>query len=110
MEKIFESTPSPAYIEVFHTAQSKLAAGDIEEGKKFLQEAIDLAVLENKEKDFVWYMKGTQAYLDKDEEALQEAIVNVGESPNADILQRFLDKLQSNEELDYGQDYGQGEL
>lgn len=109
MEGKFESTPSPEYVEIFHKAQELLLLGDVENSKAILQEVIAKAALENDD-NFVWYAKGTLAYADRDQAGLQEAIARLGENPNAEILGRFLAKIESGDDLDYSQDYGQGKI
>lgn len=109
MEQPFQKPPA-SYLDIFHSAQAKLVEGDIDEGRRILSQAIEAGAGEQDIQDFVWYMKGTEAYLNKDEVALQEAIENVQQPVNVGILQNFLSKLQSGQELNYSQDYGQGKL
>ena len=110
MEKKFESVPPPEYIDIFHDAQEKLLAGDTEAGIEELVKAIEAGSVEEGEEAFVWYMKGTLAYVEKDQESLMEAISNLGKDPNGEILGRFLARLESGKEPDYKNDYGQGAL
>jgi len=100
MKESFERQ-EPKYLEIFHAAQAKLLEGDVEAGKKLLIEATELV----DDKDFLEYIKGTQAYLDGDRENLELAISKLGGHPNVAILQRFFQRLELGEEANYSADY-----
>lgn len=104
MRKPFE-TQSQNYLDIFHLAQSRLLEGDIEGGKKLLNQAAELAVVIKDERDFLGYIKGTLAYLEKDENLLRGVINDIGDPVNKAILKRFLTRLESGEEVDYNKDY-----
>lgn len=100
MNELFERQ-EPRYLEIFHAAQAKLLEGDVEAGKELLIQAAELT----DDEDFLRYIKGTQAYLGGDRESLRGSISSLGEHPNAAILQKFLERLESGEEADYSSDY-----
>jgi hypothetical protein len=89
MNEIFE-TPKQDYLEIFHAAQARLAAGDLENGKELLAQAAELVDVMGDEQDFSEYIKGTQAYLDKNADLLRGVIGRIQEPTNKAILERFV--------------------
>jgi hypothetical protein len=104
MDKSFELRDR-SYLDIFHLAQSRLLEGDIEDGKKLLNQAAELVGVIKDEHDFLEYIKGTLAYLEKDENLLRGAINSIKDPVNKGILKRFLTRLESGEEVDYNKDY-----
>ncbi|PLX24907.1 hypothetical protein C0580_03730 [Candidatus Parcubacteria bacterium] len=103
MNESFEMK-EPKYLEVFHAAQAKLLEGDFEAGREFLAQAATL-VEDLDDRDFLEYIKGTQAYLEQDRESLKLAIGQIQEPHNKALLERFLFTLESGEQVDYNRDY-----
>jgi len=104
MKESFE-TPEKNYLDVFHLAQARLAGGDIEGGRELLLQASELAGASDEVQDFDEYIKGTQAYVDKNVDLLKEATASVQQPENKAILQRFLASLEAGEEIDYDRVY-----
>jgi hypothetical protein len=104
MDKSFE-LQDRSYLDIFHLAQSRLLEGDIEDGKKLLNQAAELAGVIKDEHDFLEYIKGTLAYLEKDENFLRGVINGIEDPVNKAILKRFLARLESGEEVDYNKNY-----
>lgn len=100
MNKSFEK-PEPEYLDIFHQAQAKLVEGDIESARELLAQSAELV----DDEDFLLYIKGTQAYIEKDVEKLKEVIANIEQVVNKKILERFLARLEAGEEIDYSKDY-----
>lgn len=90
----------------WHVAQNDMFENKIEEGLDYFKKSLEHSLEGNAEEEWVWYGRGTIAYLEKDAKGVKVAIEHLPASnKNKPILEKMLKGLEERGEPDYKIDY-----